>query len=153
MIKDVSHNWKNVLININTTVMSAIKCMDAEAWRILLVVDEQQRLLGVITDGDIRRYLLKQASLEASVKEVMNTKPITASISENQDHLLMKMHSLHILHLPIVDEEHRVVGLETFDTIFAKQREITGWYSWRAAWVAIISFDSGLSQAVIKSGY
>jgi dTDP-glucose pyrophosphorylase len=123
MDKGDEHNWKNVLISVNMTVISAIKQMDAEAWRVLLVVDDTQRLLGVITDGDIRRYLLKQGSFEASVEQVMNKNPVTASVLENQDHLLMRMHSLRILHLPIVDDENRVVRLETFDTIFAKSTQ------------------------------
>lgn len=120
MVKDATQHWKNVLIGVNTTIISAIKHMDAEALRVLLVVDESQHLLGIITDGDIRRYLLKQASLENTVDHVMNRHPVTASVSENQDQLLMKMHSLGILHLPIVNDENMVIGLETFDTIFVK---------------------------------
>jgi dTDP-glucose pyrophosphorylase len=120
MAKDIPHHWKNVLIDIKTTVLTAIERMDAEALRVLLVVDDLQRLLGIITDGDIRRYLLKQASLEESVEQIMNKNPVTASITESQDQLLMKMHSLGILHLPVVDHENHVVGLETFDSFFAK---------------------------------
>ena len=121
MGKDVEHNWQDVLTNVNTTVLSAINQMTTSAWRILLVVDAEMHLLGVITDGDIRRHLLKQASLEATVDVVMKKNPVTASISEGQDQLLMKMHSMGILHLPIVDENNRVVGLETFDSLFAKK--------------------------------
>lgn len=117
---DVKQSWRNVLTDMNATVLSAINQMNA-GWRILLVVNDDMHLLGVITDGDIRRHLLKQASIEASVEQIMNKHPVTASISENQDHLLMKMHSLGILHLPIVDEKNRVVGLETFDSIFTKK--------------------------------
>lgn len=120
MIKDVKAHWKNVLINIDSNILSAIKKLDVEALRVLLVIDDLQRLLGIITDGDIRRYLLKQGNLEESVEKVMNKNPITASLSENQDQLLMKMHSLGILHLPIVDDKKRVVGLETFDSLFVK---------------------------------
>ncbi|OGT37985.1 MAG: hypothetical protein A3F11_03170 [Gammaproteobacteria bacterium RIFCSPHIGHO2_12_FULL_37_14] len=120
MVKDAAHRWKNVLINTDTTVLSAIRHMDAEALRVLLVVDEAQHLLGIITDGDIRRYLLKQSSLEATVEQIMNKNPVVAFISENQDQLLMKMHSLGILHLPIVDDEKRVVGLETLEHLFSR---------------------------------
>jgi len=121
MAKDVKHNWKNLLIDETTTIVSAIKRMDAEGLRALLVVDDEHRLLGIITDGNIRRYLLKHGNLEASVQVIMNKNPITASLSENQDQLLMKMHELSILHLPIVDHEKHVVGFETFDTLFAKK--------------------------------
>ena len=120
MNTDEHSHWKNVLITKDTTIISAVKRMDEEALRVLLVVDDHQRLLGIITDGDIRRYLLKQTSLEAAVELIMNKSPVTALISESQDQLFMKMHSLKILHLPIIDHDNRVVGLETFDTVFVK---------------------------------
>src|SRR3990167_3720601 len=121
MNKDVKQSWRNVLTPVNATVLSAINQMSTGAWRILLVVNDEMQLLGVITDGDIRRHLLKQASLEAPVEQIMNKRPVTASIAVSQDQLLMKMHSLGIMHLPIVDEDNHVVGLETFDSIFAKK--------------------------------
>lgn len=116
-----SHHWKNILISMDTTIISAIKKMDREAQRVLLVVDVNQCLLGIITDGDIRRYLLKQASLEETVDKVMNKNPISGFLSDDQDQLLMKMHSLNLLHLPIVDDDNRVIGLQTsFDNFFTK---------------------------------
>lgn len=119
MTKDIQH-WKSTLIAINTSVLTAMKRMDENALRVLLVVDDAQRLLGIVTDGDFRRYLLKQASLEESIEKVMNKNPVTASFSESQDQLLMKMQSLKILHVPIVDEDKRVINLETLESVFAK---------------------------------
>lgn len=113
-------HWRHVAISVDTSTLSAIKKMDTGASRILLVVDESDRLLGTITDGDIRRYLLKHGNLEETVAKIMNNNPVTAHISNDQDQLLMKMHSMGILHLPILDDHSRIVGLETFDTLFAK---------------------------------
>ncbi|HLB41815.1 MAG TPA: nucleotidyltransferase family protein [Gammaproteobacteria bacterium] len=121
MNKDIKQDWHNVLINPNATILSAINQLNNGAWRILLVVNDDMHLLGVITDGDIRRHLLKQASLEVPVEQIMNKHPVTAFISENQNQLLAKMHSLGILHLPIMDDQNRVVSLETFDSIYAKK--------------------------------
>jgi dTDP-glucose pyrophosphorylase len=120
MAKDAKNSWRNVLISINTSVIAVIKHMDAEGLRAALVIAEDGRLLGIVTDGDIRRYLLKQASLEASVEHVMNKNPVTASLSENREQLLMRMQSLGILHMPIVDEQQRIVGFETFESLVAR---------------------------------
>ena len=125
MIKDVFDHWKNVLVNINTSILSAIKRMDAEALRVLLVVNDSQQLLGIITDGDIRRYFLKQASLEANVSDIMGKHPVTASPSDTREQLLIKMQSLGILHIPIVDNEQRVVGLETLENLVTKKTKET----------------------------
>src|SRR3990167_617857 len=121
MKQDVKSNWHSAVIDANTTVIAAINQMNTCAWRILLVVDAHMHLLGVITDGDIRRHLLSQASLEVIVTQIMQLHPITALIAENQDQLLMKMHAKGILHLPIVDADNRVVGLETFDSVVTKR--------------------------------
>jgi len=121
MNQDVKQDWRSVLIDINTTVLSAINQMTIGASRILLVVDQEMHLLGVITDGDIRRHLLKQASLEATVEQVMRKNPVTAYLSENKDQLLQKMHNMGILQLPIMDEENHVVGLETLESLLAKK--------------------------------
>ena len=120
MGKDVKRNWKNILIKESTNIFSAIQQMDREAQRVLLVVDDKQRLLGIITDGDIRRYLLKQGDLNKVVTHVMNRNPVTVSITENQDQVLMKMRLNGILHLPVVNNEGRVIGLEIFDNFFTK---------------------------------
>ena len=122
MDKDCKHHWENVLIPAETTIISAIKRIDIEGLRVLLVVDEDKRLIGVITDGDIRRHLLKQASLEESVVNIMNKNPVTARLSEEQDQLLLKMHKLGILHLPILDDDGHVVGIETFNSLYIKKK-------------------------------
>jgi len=119
--RDAKPSWRNALINIEATVLSAINKMNAGAWRILLVVDAKMHLLGVITDGDIRRHLLRQASLEVLVDQIMNRHPVTACLTEGQEQLLAKMHLMGILHLPIVDNDNCVVGLETFDSLYAKK--------------------------------
>lgn len=87
MNKDEKPHWKNVLIREETSIMSAIKHMDTEALRVLLVVDAEQRLLGIITDGDIRRYILKHGNLENTVNHVMNKRPVTVTIAENQEQI------------------------------------------------------------------
>jgi dTDP-glucose pyrophosphorylase len=116
-------SWQRVLISPDTTVIFAIEKIDKEALRILLVVDENQCLLGIVTDGDIRRHLLKHGSLDAPVHDMMGKNPKVASETESKDQLLMKMQNLNILHLPIVNSENKVVGLETLNHLTAKKKQ------------------------------
>lgn len=116
--------WKRVLISPDDTVIFAIEKIDQEGFRVLLVTDNTNRLMGIITDGDIRRHLLKHGSLDSPVFEIMNKNPKTALEIEHKDQLLMKMQNLNLLHLPVVDSENKVVGLETLNHLTAiKQRE------------------------------
>lgn len=123
MTRNHQYNWQDVLVKKNLTVLSAIKCMDTIGMRAVLVIDDDQHLLGIITDGDIRRYMLKHGSLEATVEAIMSKNPTTASLSETKEQLLMKMQSAGILHLPIIDSSNRVAGLETFDSLLARNNK------------------------------
>ncbi len=115
-------NWQRILISPDISVISAIEKIDKEALRILLVVDAEHVLLGVVTDGDIRRHLLKHGSLDAPVHEMMGKNPKVGLETQDKDQLLMKMQNLNILHLPIVDSGNKVVGLETLNHLTAKKQ-------------------------------
>lgn len=62
-------------ISPDNTVVEAMQKIDRNARGILFVVNEQQKLLGVITDGDIRRWLIRTGELKAAVAKVMNINP------------------------------------------------------------------------------
>ena len=62
-----------------------LECLEKSAQQIALVIDNRDKLLGVVTDGDIRRHLLKHGSLNAPVFEVMNKNPKTARKTETKD--------------------------------------------------------------------
>ncbi len=65
----------NIILNKKDTVLKALELLDLYALRIVLVVDENNHLLGSITDGDIRRGLLKGQDLNASVETIMHGSP------------------------------------------------------------------------------
>ncbi len=109
----MSHCWNNVLIKPDNTIRDALEIINNEALRVVLVVDQEQALLGVVTDGDIRRGLLNNLPLTESVSNVMNPNPTTASESTSRDDLIALMESRGILSVPLLDEKGKVVGLET----------------------------------------
>ncbi len=102
---------------MNATLGEAIQILVRGALRIALVVDKQNRLLGTITDGDIRRALIKHGDMNTSVIEVMNKDPLIASIDDDREHVLALMRSKDILQIPLVDNEKLLVGLETFQSL------------------------------------
>nr|CRH08111.1 Conserved protein of unknown function. putative nucleotidyl transferase [Candidatus Magnetococcus massalia] len=79
---------------------------------VALVVDHAYKLQGLVTDGDIRRGLLRHLPLDAPVSQVMSSEPITAKDTDSQDHVMALMRARGLFHIPIVDQDNRVVGLE-----------------------------------------
>ena len=67
---------KPFLIHPNTTIKQAMKQLDVTAEKILFVVDNETELIGSLTDGDIRRWILSGGGLEEGIKNVFNRKPI-----------------------------------------------------------------------------
>ncbi|ABU69678.1 MULTISPECIES: nucleotidyltransferase family protein [Vibrio] len=108
----MSHEWKNVLLTPTATILEALEIINREALRVALVVDEHQHLLGVVTDGDIRRGLLSNLPLTDPIAMVMNTNPTTASVGTEREELIDLMESKGILSVPLL-KNAQVVGLET----------------------------------------
>ena len=62
-------------IHGDATIVEAMQRIDINARGILFVVDDKNRLLGVVTDGDIRRWLIKTGNMQSQIKGIMNQNP------------------------------------------------------------------------------
>jgi len=116
------YNWKKIILKESSTMQEAIVVLNSEALRIVLVVDEDEKLVGTVTDGDIRRALLRHMMMNTELSEFMFTTPTIASMTEERDQLLQKMHALDLLQIPVVDVDGRVTGLETLQHLLEKRR-------------------------------
>jgi len=108
----MSQILSKVTISPEKTLRDALELINSQALQVALVTDHNKHLLGVITDGDIRRGLLNNLSLDALVTQVMNKNPRTASPSTSKKKLLQLMQQHSILSIPLV-KDHILVGLET----------------------------------------
>ena len=112
-----------ILIKPNTSILDTLKVIDNAAVEIALVVDDNKRLIGTVTDGDIRRGLIKGTKLEEPIDTLMNPSPITAGLNSTDDELLFLMTNRSIKHLPILDKNRRVLRLVLLkDLIKGKKR-------------------------------
>lgn len=114
-------NWESALVGPQARLEEAISIMDRSALRIAIVVDEAHRLLGTLTDGDVRRALLRHLSLDTPVSQVMCATPQVAQRDWSRERVLAVMESTQLLQLPVVDGEGRVVGLETLHGLLDKR--------------------------------
>lgn len=117
--------WEQLLITPRVSLREAISRIDAGNAQIVLVVDAQRKLLGTVTDGDVRRGILRGLALDAPVTEVMNREPTTAGHAEERSAILALMKRRLIHQIPLVDEAGAVVGLETLDELLAPGRRDT----------------------------
>lgn len=115
-------DWKSILVQRNSTILNVIAIIDRGGVQLALVVDEIGRLLGTVTDGDVRRGILKGKGMSDSVTEIMNPNPVTAIESESTEEILNKMKSRSLLQIPIVDGSQRVVDLQILEQILKGKR-------------------------------
>lgn len=113
--------WQNILIRPDLPLEEAISVLDKGGLRIALIVADDQRLLGTLTDGDIRRALLKHVRLDAPVKEVMCATPHVAEVGWPKDKILSVMEDLELLQIPLLDTQGRVMGLETLHGLMERR--------------------------------
>ncbi|MDT3698275.1 MAG: nucleotidyltransferase family protein [Thermincola sp.] len=110
--------WRNVLITPETPILKAIEIIDRSGLQIALVANENGRLLGTVTDGDVRRAILNHLSLDEAVSAVMNPAPTFVYRKQSRENAIQLMKNKKLHHIPIVDEDHHLVGLEIADELF-----------------------------------
>lgn len=116
------HNWKKTILKMTDTMEEAVRVLNQESLRIVMVVDDDERLIGSITDGDIRRGLIRQLPMNIALAEIMHKNPIVSLVGEDKSNILAKMKELDLLQIPIVDSDGRVVGLETLQSLIEKKK-------------------------------
>lgn len=105
----------NVIISEDICIRDAIKALDKGAKQILLVANDK-KLKGVITDGDIRRWILRNGDLSTSVREIVNYSP--KYIIENEKGSAKEiMKKFSIKSLPVIDINGNIVSILFLDDI------------------------------------
>ncbi|MCI0577571.1 MAG: nucleotidyltransferase family protein, partial [Chloroflexi bacterium] len=119
---------ERLFINPSSTIRQAMTCLNQNTKGIALVVDQERRLAGTISDGDIRRAMLRGAGLEMPVQELLASKvggrypqPVTAPAGSSPELLLQLMQERFIRHIPLLAEDGRVVDMVTLDELIPKQ--------------------------------
>ena len=108
-------DWKDTVVSPDASLRDAIARIDASGIQAALVLDADGRLTGVLTDGDIRRAILRGRALETPTREVMNPHATSVLAQTSREEMLALMRLKEIHQLPLVDETGRVVGLATSD--------------------------------------
>jgi len=110
-------DWTKVLLKSSDSLENAIQTLHLGGLQIALVVDNAGKLLGTLTDGDIRRALIRHRGMDCLIDEIMNKSPTTSLRSDSSDEIIARMKAKSLLHMPILDEKDVLVGLETLQNL------------------------------------
>lgn len=108
-------NWKVAALSPTSTIRKVLEVIDNHALRIALIVDSDDILKGVVTDGDVRRGLLNGKTLNSNVSDIMTLNPFTCDKDASREELVHFMNNKNILAVPITDKG-KVTGLATIDS-------------------------------------
>ena len=99
------------------TLLEAMQQMDREGVGVLFVLDETERMVGMLTDGDVRRAILKGVSLSEALSKSMNVNFVYGEEGQTRTSLINLIKKIHRRHLPILNKDKRIVDIMLLDEI------------------------------------
>ncbi len=112
-------SWKKALLGVDVPIKDAIRNLDGSALQISLVVNADGCLVGTLTDGDIRRGLLRGLDLNSSIESIIHREALVVPPELPRETVLQLMQANVIHALPVVDAKRRVRGLHLFNELLA----------------------------------
>jgi dTDP-glucose pyrophosphorylase len=109
--------WRQAILPIDATIQQAIRNLDQVAIKIVLVVNQSGVLEGTISDGDIRRGLLKGLDLNSPIASVIHRDALVVPPEMGREIVMQLMFANMVQQIPVVDEQHHVIGLHLWDKI------------------------------------
>lgn len=107
--------WRQAILPANATIQQAIRNLDRVSIKIVLVVNEKGELEGTISDGDIRRGLLKGLDLSSPIQSVIHRNALVVPPKLGREMVMQLMVANKIQQIPVVDEQLHVIGLHLWD--------------------------------------
>jgi dTDP-glucose pyrophosphorylase len=116
---------KDITIHPQATIKEAMESLDKTAEKVLLVVNENLTLIGALTDGDIRRYILKGRNLSGTIENAYEPNPISIFQEDFDPDKIKEVFLKNKIDLvPILDQNRKVVDFITWEKAFGNNREL-----------------------------
>lgn len=112
---------KKICVQPNSSIIEALEVINDDVLQIALVTNDSGQLLGTITDGDIRRAILNNISLDAPVQRIMSKNPVSISLKSTPKDALLLMQSKGVQQIPVLDESGVVVGIYVLNDLIASK--------------------------------
>ncbi len=109
--------WRQAMQPTSATIGQVIRNLNQNAIKIVMVTNEEGKLVGTISDGDIRRALLKGLDLNSPIINVIHRNALVVPPELDRELVKQLMVANKIQQIPVVDATHHVVGLHLWDEI------------------------------------
>ena len=109
--------WRQAILPASATIAQAIRNLDQVGIKIILVANETGVLEGTISDGDIRRGLLKGLDMNSPLTSIIHRNALVVPPELGRELVMQLMVANKIQQIPVVDEQHQIVGLHLWDEI------------------------------------
>jgi dTDP-glucose pyrophosphorylase len=114
-------------VPVNGTMQDVILALERGSAQVVLVLDDGQKLVGILTDGDVRRAFLKGATLSTPLQPHLNSKFIAVDPQVGRVDVLELMKARRLSVVPIVDEQGRALGIHRLHDIVREERRERNW--------------------------
>ena len=110
-------NIENIKLKPSATIKEALILIDKGSMQIALIVDENNKLLGTLTDGDIRRGLIKGLGLNSSIETIIFKSPTVVNLNSTKEEILQLALIKKLHQIPVVDDDGKVIGIQQIDEL------------------------------------
>ena len=118
-IKDIMRIGQNIpSINIKASLKDAIEEMSNKKVGFTSILDDKNKLVGILTDGDLRRAVLNKKNINSSIKDCMTKNPITLNGSEMAIEAVNIMEKFKVNCFLITDKDEKVIGMLNLNDLF-----------------------------------
>ncbi len=109
--------WRQAILPAESTIRQVIRTLDQAALKIVLVAGEDGKLQGTVSDGDVRRGLLKGLDLDSSISAIIHRNALVVPPGMGRETVMQLMVANKIQQIPVVNEHRHIVGLHLWDEI------------------------------------
>lgn len=118
----LKNSWKKIILLNDVSIRVVLNNLNESGLRICLIVNYKNEFIGTISDGDIRRALIRGISLDDSITNLINKNPIKVNSKVKPEIVFQLMSEHKVYQIPIINDFNTIIGLYTWDQFFLHKK-------------------------------
>ena len=115
--KEIEQIWRQTVLPKSSTIEQVVRNLNDHGLKVVLVVDKASKLIGTISDGDIRRGLLRGLDLNSPIDSIIRQDPLVVPLEMGRKSVLQLMAANNIQQIPVVDAQQHLLGLHLWSEV------------------------------------